>query len=77
MQIRFLRNFDALVTTEPGPYESWEEQSFARGSVVEVLTVTVHAPPRNDMCRVEFPDNTVAMLGTDDFEVVKHGLCSH
>ncbi len=67
MQIRFLRNFDALVTTEPGPYESWEEQSFARGSVVEVL----------DMCRVEFPDNTVAMLGTDDFEVVKHGLCSH
>ena len=73
MQIRFLRKVDALVTTEPGAYESWEERSFRRGEVLEVFQVRVHEPPRNDMSRVEFPDHTVAMLVTEDFEVLNSG----
>jgi hypothetical protein len=73
MQIRFLRKVEALVTSEPGAYESWEKQSFRRGEVVDVLQVRVHEPPRNDMSRVEFPDRTVAMLVTEDFEVLNSG----
>lgn len=73
MQIHFLRKVNALVTTEPGPYESWEEQSFRRGEVVEVFHLQALEPPRNDISRVEFRDRTVTMLVTADFEVLNCG----